>query len=155
MAGGSDGFEAADTSVHLWKANGTSLTTLTGHRKAVTSLAWSPDGQLLASGSLDGTVRFWSPSGAALPPGITAPHPVFAVAWSPDGQSLTVGSVGRSAAATPGVPSSIPDVVQRWSRDGQLTRTLSPALSTGGKFLRLAWSHDGGTLAAGAVSFAI
>src|SRR5205823_3240585 len=34
-----------------------SATTYEGHRDLVTSLSWSPDGERLASGSLDGTVQ--------------------------------------------------------------------------------------------------
>jgi serine/threonine protein kinase len=36
------------------------LQTLTGHQGEVTSLALSPDGQLIASGSTDKTIRLWS-----------------------------------------------------------------------------------------------
>jgi len=35
------------------------VATLTGHEDEVNSVDYSPDGQYLASGSLDGTVRIW------------------------------------------------------------------------------------------------
>jgi len=46
--------------VHLWNAAGGSLrTNLHGHTQRVVSVAYSPDGKTLATGSYDGTVRLW------------------------------------------------------------------------------------------------
>lgn len=42
-----------------------------------------------------------------------------------------------------------------WGVSGELQATLGPPRRTGGKFFHLAWSRDGSTLAAGAVTFAI
>jgi hypothetical protein len=39
------------------------LHTLIGHRAHLTSLAWSPDGKFVATGSLDGTAKIWPASG--------------------------------------------------------------------------------------------
>lgn len=47
--------------VHLWDAStGNQLQTLEGHTKFVTGVTFLPDGNSLASSSLDGTVRVWS-----------------------------------------------------------------------------------------------
>jgi WD40 repeat protein len=46
--------------VQLWDGATKQVQTLaTGHRKAVVSLAFSPDGRMLATGSDDTTIRLW------------------------------------------------------------------------------------------------
>jgi WD40 repeat protein len=49
--------------IKLWDAStGKLLATLQGHKLAITSLAWHPHQNLLASGSFDKTVKFWDTS---------------------------------------------------------------------------------------------
>src|SRR5262245_5407947 len=67
------------------------MLTLEGHAEAVHALAFSPDGELLASGSKDGRVLLWPPGGEA-----TELHShgdaVEAVAFSPDARYLASGA---------------------------------------------------------------
>ncbi len=63
---------------------------LSGHLQAVTSLAFSPDGSMLAAGGADGTIRFWK-TGSGLPYGLTIStplRPVRGLAFSADGRTL-------------------------------------------------------------------
>jgi WD40 repeat protein len=68
-----------------------------GHSDTVLSVAFSPDGKTVASGSTDTTVRFIDPLNANAKGGPITGHvgPVSAVKFSPDGQTLaTAGSGG-------------------------------------------------------------
>ncbi|MBK9751752.1 MAG: WD40 repeat domain-containing protein [Chloroflexi bacterium] len=65
------------------------IVTLEGHEGGVNSVAFSPDGTLLASGGTDTVVRLWNPTTGELTnelSGHTAP--VFAVAFNSDGTLL-------------------------------------------------------------------
>ena len=55
-----DWLSPRDMSIRIWSMDsGRELVKFTGHTDNVRSLAWSPDGTLLASGSDDGTVKLW------------------------------------------------------------------------------------------------
>jgi len=64
------------------------IATLEGHRGMVRTLAFSPDGQTLASGSADKTIRFWPVGPGPVQPRRTFEWPiggVYSLAFSPDG----------------------------------------------------------------------
>jgi WD40 repeat protein len=75
--------------------------TLYGHLRAVTSLAYSPNGQTLVTGSADATVRFWD-ANKGEEYGMLKGHKIaegfdgLAVAVSPDGKYLATGSADRT-----------------------------------------------------------
>jgi WD40 repeat protein len=71
------------------------LSTLSGHTGNVLSLAFSPDGNMLASGSVDTTIRLWNVQnpGAAQPGAVLQGHTkqVAIVGFAADGKSLISG----------------------------------------------------------------
>ncbi|KAH8659477.1 hypothetical protein BGZ61DRAFT_523576 [Ilyonectria robusta] len=69
------------------------LQTLEGHDNSVMSMAFSADGQRLASGSWDNTVKVWdAATGACVQTLEGHDHWVMSVAFSADGQRLASGS---------------------------------------------------------------
>jgi WD40 repeat protein len=91
----SDRFYGVPNEIMLWEvASGRELHTLTEHADEVTSVAFSPDGKTLASGSSDQTIKLWDvKSGSELHALKGHSHEVTSVAFSPDGMTLASGSV--------------------------------------------------------------
>ena len=69
-----------------------------GHTAWVTSVAFSPDGRFVLTGSADSTARLWeTSSGKALATLQGHTHPVQSVAFSPDGRFVLTGSDDSTA----------------------------------------------------------
>src|SRR5438105_1488102 len=58
------------------------------HSAPITSLEWSPDGLLLATGSYDGSVLIWERDGWRVKHRLFHSRLVNGVRWSPDGTRL-------------------------------------------------------------------
>ena len=105
-----------------------------GHTGYVWSVAFSPDGQTLASGSWDQTIQLWDPQTEQLKATLTGhTTDINSIAFSPDGQTLASGSAGKT--------------VHLWNaQTGKLKRTLREHAEL---IASIAFSPDGQTLASG------
>jgi WD40 repeat protein len=115
---------------------GNLLQTLTGHSDSVFSVAYSPDGQTLASGSKDNTIKLWNVKTGNLLQTLTGhSDSVYSVAYSPDGQTLASGSKDNT--------------IKLWNvKTGNLLQTLTGHSDLGKP---LAYNPDGQTLASGSL----
>jgi WD40 repeat protein len=91
------GYDYSDDSylrIKFWNLNnGQEICTLVGHSEWTNPIAFSPDGQTLASGSGDQTIKLWNLTSEELICTLFGHSgSVWSIAFSPDGQTLASGS---------------------------------------------------------------
>jgi WD40 repeat protein len=81
-----------DTTVKLWKKDGTLLKSLDDHKGEVNAVSISPDGQMIASASDDKTVKLWRRDGRSGKTLSGYRGAVKAISFSPDSQTLALAT---------------------------------------------------------------
>ena len=121
--------------VKLWDVStGSCLKTFTGHTNEVSWVAFSPDGQIVASASGDQTLKLWDVNTGNCIKTLTGhTNWVWSVAFSPDGKTLVSGSCDRT--------------VRLWDvSTGRCIRTLTGHTR---EIYSASFSPDGQTVASG------
>jgi WD40 repeat protein len=75
------------SNLRIWNLDGGRSSVQTGHTDSVSGVAYSPDGQRLATGSRDKTLRIWS-TGVRPPMTSSSLSSVESLAFSPDGRRI-------------------------------------------------------------------
>jgi WD40 repeat protein len=133
QAQGADRAILADTAGGS-KAQVLDLRWQTGHADVVASVAWSPKGRCVATGSYDGTVKVWDVENGRLLNTLAGhDESVNSVSWSPDGTRLASGSDDET--------------VMVWeAASGRLLNVLA---GHDNSVFSVSWSPDGKHLASG------
>jgi len=112
------------------RIDGTLLARWPAHQGPTLTVAISPDGKTLASGSKDTTVKLWKSNGNLLHTLRSHQAPVYDVKFSPDGEIIASASMDRT--------------IKLWRKNGTLWKTLRGHQAI---VRKVAFSPDGKTLA--------
>lgn len=111
--------------VNVYDTSGQLVRSFTGHAQRATSVAWSPTGEIIASGGYDAYIRFWNvETGQLIHEMNILVEPVGDIEWQPNGSYLAIAGfdtvqiwdTGTYEPVTDGVPGNVLDL--EWSPDG-------------------------------------
>jgi len=102
---------------------------LEGHTDWVSSVSFSPNGKMIASGSKDKTIKLWNRDGSLIKT-IPSEKGVYSISFSPDGKMIASGSLDNT--------------VKLWRANGDLLKTLKGHTE---QVSSVSFSPDGQTLA--------
>ncbi|NEO87245.1 MAG: WD40 repeat domain-containing protein, partial [Spirulina sp. SIO3F2] len=136
LSGHTDGY------LRIWDAEARSLIReVPAHEGNIFAIAWSPDGQLLATGGGAGQLKLWdAPVQHCLQTQAAHAGILWGLAWRPDGKQLATGGADR--------------LIKLWDTH---TWTVVQERPTEKKLpiTRLAWSPDGQQLAIASIDFSV
>jgi WD40 repeat protein len=123
-----------DAMTHAVRSSGTALRIYRQQQDVISSVAWSPNGRFIATGSWDHTVQVWNAQSGQLITTYSGHEDIVtAIAWSPDGEYLASASWDQT--------------VQVWEAfTGQHITTYRGHQS---EVNTVAWSPDGKKIASG------
>jgi len=125
---------AARANLAAWQRHQRALQAVFSHAGAVRSVAFSPDGKTVITGSSDNTARLWNvATGQALGQPLRHQGEVQVVAFSPDGKTVITGSSDNTA--------------RLW--DAATGQALGQPLMHRGEVKAVAFSPDGKTVITG------
>jgi WD40 repeat protein len=115
--------------------SGNTLFNLDQHTESVNAVRWSPDGQYIATASLDHTVKVWNASTGNLVCTYMSADEVYALAWSPTSKFIASG--GND------------DAVHIWNATTCSPGSTYATHTEAGPVVSIAWSPDGKFIASG------
>jgi WD40 repeat protein len=120
-----------DGTIRLWAPDGRLVDTWAGHKGAITSVAFSPDGNTLATAGRDNITKLWQVNRSQLTV-LVGQDDMLGAKFSQDGKRI-------ASASSDGT-------VSIWSRDGKL---LSTPIKHQSQVNAVSFSRDGKTIASG------